>query len=509
MSDIKKTPDLYLVGAGPGDPGLISVKGMRLVEECDILIYDNLVSGLIVERAPEKCEKIYVGKSGSEHTLEQDEINRLLVEKGRGSGIVVRLKGGDPFIFGRGGEEALALHKAGIPFEIVPGISSAYSAPAYAGIPVTHRAVATSVAFITGHEDPTKNKSQIDWASLASEHQTLVFLMGVKNLPMIASQLIKNGRPASTPAAVIMNGTLPSQRTVTGTLENISETAKSGGIKPPSIIVIGKVAALRDQLNWFETTPLFGKKIIVTRSREQASKLSSGLRVLGAEVLEIPAIKIVQPVDKGPIEKAVSSLSSYDWIIFTSINGVGGFFDTLSSAGLDSRSLAGKLICAIGPATADALAARGIKADLVPEKYISTEIISALKKTDAIKDKRFLLPRADIAPEDIVKELMASGAASADDVTVYRTVESDEFLKPETSAMLKKGEYDLVTFTSSSTVRNFKKILIKAGGSPSGIKTASIGPITSSTAETEGFSTDIIADVHTIDGLISAILSDR
>lgn len=496
---------VYLVGAGPGDPGLFTLKGAALLAECEVLIYDNLVSGEIMRMAAASCEKIYVGKSGSSHAMEQEEISRLIVQKALDGKMVVRLKGGDPFIFGRGGEEAEELYAAGIEFEIVCGISSAYSAPAYAGIPVTHRGKAASVAFITGHEDPTKDESDINWPDISRGAQTLVFLMGVKNLPLITERLIANGRPASTPAAVIMNGTYPDQKTVTGTLLTIAGDASRAGIKAPSIIVVGAVVELRGRLNWFENRPLYGKRVIVTRARTQASALSKKLIGLGAGVIEIPAIKIVPAPDRGPLLKAAANAGSYDWIIFTSANGVNYFFEALYESGGDSRSLCGSNVCAIGPATADELKKHGIMADLIPEKFISTSIVKSLNEKNEITGKKFLLPRADIAPEAIVNDLKNGGASLVHSLTAYSTArapfETDEKLKK----IITSGDFDIVTFTSSSTAENFSKFIAELGMTNSGIKCVAIGPITAMTAEKLGFSVEAVSEEHTIEGLTDTL----
>ncbi|MBP7735927.1 MAG: uroporphyrinogen-III C-methyltransferase [Spirochaetes bacterium] len=506
---MKRNGKVYLVGAGPWDIGLLTLRAKELLEQCDVLIYDNLVNERVVRSfASERCEKIYVGKSGASHTMEQDDINRLIVEKAGADNMVVRLKGGDPYIFGRGGEEALYCVEQGVDFEIVNGISSAYAVPNYAGIPVTNRGYSASVAFITGHEDPTKLESDIRWDKLATGVQTLVFLMGVKNLPLIIEKLTQNGLDSTTPAAVIENGCQPSQRSVSGTLENIALRVKEAGIKPPSIIIVGKVVSLREKINWFEKRPLFGKRIVVTRSREQASELTARLTELGAGVIELPVIKIVpveEPNDFGHIFK---KLGQYNWIIFTSVNGADHFFARLFAAGLDSRSLSSAKICAIGPATGERLHDFGIKADLVPQKFISTDIIRELADRGEISGKSFLLPRADIAPKELGQSLLDKGAKLVDDIPVYRTIEEDLSDMPAQIEQLRGLNFDLVTFTSSSTVQNFDRIMKKAGAAVTkAIKCAAIGPITADRARELGYSVEISAEVHTIDGLVDAILA--
>lgn len=356
-----RRPIVYLIGSGPGDPGLMTVKGLARIAEADVVVYDYLANPVFLEGAREDAEIIYVGKKGFTEHVTQEDINALLVAKALEDGgkSIARLKGGDPFIFGRGGEEALALVDAGIPFEVVPGISSGYAAPAYAGIPVTHRGITTEVAFVTGHEDPTKPDSDIDWEHLAKGVGTVCFFMGVKNLPSIVENMVANGRPASTPVALIRWGTTPQQEVLIGTLEDIVAKVQAAGFKAPAITVVGEVVKLREKLAWFETRPLFGTTVVVTRARTQASALSSQLRDLGAEVLEFPTIEIVDPEDFEPIDSAIRNLDVYHWLILTSVNGVERFFDRLEFADKDGRALYGLRVAAIGPATAAACMDRG------------------------------------------------------------------------------------------------------------------------------------------------------
>jgi uroporphyrinogen III methyltransferase / synthase len=499
----------YLVGAGPGDPGLLTLRAAGLISRCDVLIYDNLVNmGIVDTLAHGHCERIYVGKSGASHTMEQEDINRLIVEKARSGGMVVRLKGGDPYIFGRGGEEALFCAQNGIEFEVVNGISSAYAVPAYAGIPVTNRGYSSSVAFITGHEDPTKLESDINWEKLATGVQTLVFLMGVKNLPLIAQKLVQNGLDPATPAAVIQNGCQPSQRVVSGTVSDIAEKVRQAGIRPPSITIFGSVVSLREQINWYESRPLFGKTVLVTRSREQASELTAKLSDLGAAVIETPVIRIEPVEDQSEIRRCIGAHGTYDWIIFTSVNGVVHFFRVLTGQGLDARALARARVCAIGPATADSLRAHGIHPDLVPEKFISTDIVASLVSRNEVAGKSFFLPRADIAPRELADQLRERGATLVDDIAVYRTVEEDFDAIPGVEDILRGRAIDLVTFTSSSTARNFHRLLTRAGISDmAGYTCAAIGPITARTASELGFTVSISAGEHTIQGLVDAILA--
>mgnify|MGYP003798951997 CR=1 FL=1 len=499
---------VYLVGAGPGDWGLLTLRARELIEQCDVLIYDNLVGERIVDTlAPPGCERIYVGKSGASHTMEQEDINGLIVEKAKAGGMVVRLKGGDPYIFGRGGEEALFCVERGVDFEVVNGISSAYAVPNYAGIPVTNRGYSSSVAFITGHEDPTKLESDIRWDKLATGVQTLVFLMGVKNLPLIVEKLVANGLESTTPAAVIQNGCQPTQRSVAGTLADIARKVKDAGIKPPSIIIVGDVVSLRDRINWFEKRPLFGKTLVVTRSRDQASELTARLMELGAGVIETPVIKILPVAAAEGIAGALEKLGAYDWIILTSVNGVDHFFGHLNDAGLDARALSSSKICAIGPATAERLHAHGIRADLVPKRFVSSDIAGELAGRGEIAGKSFLLPRADIAPRELSDALLRDGAKLVDDITVYRTVEEDLSENPARLEQLRQAQFDLVTFTSSSTVQNFDRLMKKAGvKNTAGFRCAAIGPVTADRAKELGYRVEISAGVHTIEGLVEAIL---
>jgi len=496
---------VYLVGAGPGDPGLITVKGLECIKQADVLIYDYLASPTLLKYASKNAEIIYVGKKGGDHTLSQDGINSLIAEKADKGFIVTRLKGGDPFIFGRGAEEAEVLIEEGIPFEIIPGVTSAIAAPAYAGIPLTHRKFTATVAFVTGHEDPAKEESNIDWSALAKGIGTIVFLMGVKNLPKITSQLINYGMPSDTPVALVRWGTTPRQFSVTGTLENINERVKSICLKPPAIIVVGNVVKLRKKMSWFENRPLMGKRIVVTRAREQASDLVKLLSDLGAECLECPTIKVVPPDDWKPLDAAIENISSYDWLVFTSVNGVNYFFERLFSKGKDARAL-GKLNTAvIGPATERRLFNFGLKSDIVPKSYRAESIIEAFGNED-VNGKKMLLPRAKEARPILPVELTKMGVG-VDEITSYYTKDvpdsADLLLK-----RLKENTIDLITFTSSSTVKNFKAILPDNvfETQMKDITIACIGPITADTAKNLGFDVHIVANSFTIPGLCEAIL---
>lgn len=496
---------VFLVGAGPGDYRLLTLKACDCLKRADTVVYDRLADKRILQYAPQNAEFIYVGKASSQHTMTQDKICQLLVDLGKAGKTVVRLKGGDPFVFGRGGEEALLLQKNNIPFEIVPGVTSAISVPAYAGIPVTHRGVAASFSVITGHEDPTKDSSDMNWEKLATATDTLVFLMGVANLPKITAKLIENGRPATTPVAIIRWGTKLQQQVWTSTLVEAAAMAQREGIKPPCIFLVGDVVNLRADLAWFDNIamkPLFGKKVLVTRSRSQASKLTTALEELGAECIEVPAIKIVPPVDNyEALDKAIGQLDKYNWLIFTSTNGVEHFWHRLVAGGKDARVLYKARICAIGAATAQALASHGITADVVPERYQAEGIIEALDN-ELIAGTKILIPRAAEA-RALLPEALTKAGAQVDVVVAYETVMGDaEAVEIRNS--LAKGEIDVVTFTSSSTVENLLK-LIKEPELLKEAQLAAIGPITAETMQKNGLTADIVAAEYTIEGLVQSI----
>ncbi len=500
-----KQGKVYLVGAGPGDPDLITVKGSKRLKEADVIMYDHLASAKLLKYARQDAETIYIGKRQGSHALPQDEINKLMVSKAREGRTVVRLKGGHPFIFGRGGEEAEALSQARIPFEVVPGISSAIAAPAYAGIPLTHRRYTASVAFVTGHEDPTKQHSTVDWSRLATGAGTLVILMGVKNLGKIAEKLIAAGRDPKTPVALVRWGTTPQQTTLVGTLDTIVAQAEAAALKPPVAIVVGEVVKLREALNWFEKRPLFRKTVVVTRTREQASELVARLSDLGAECLECPAISVVPPEDWAPLDVAIDRLDTYDWLVLTSVNGVSFFFDRLYARGKDVRALKDVRTATIGPATAKRLRDFGLNSDIVPETYRAESIVEDFKN-EAIKGKKVLLPRAKEARPVLPVELRKMGAA-VDEIAAYQTEEARENVDVLIKR-LEEGSIDLLTFTSSSTVRNFKALLPpeRFGSLIEGVTVATIGPITADTARELGFKVDIMARDYTIDGLCEAII---
>jgi len=500
-----KTGKVYLVGAGPGDPKLLTLRGKECLEQAEVVIYDYLANPALLEHVRPEAERIYVGRRGRGEYGDQAEINRLMIDRARAGMIVVRLKGGDPFVFGRGGEEAEAVAEAGIPFEVVPGVTSAVAAPAYAGIPVTHRTLASSVALVTGHEDPLKLSPTVEWDRLASTSGTVVFLMGMKNLPAIVAHLTASGRPATTPVALIRWGTRAEQRTVIGTLADIVRKADEARLEPPTVIVVGEVVRLREKLNWFESRPLFGTTVLVTRPREQAGEFADLLAGYGARVLTMPTIAIVDPADWGPLDRAIAELARYDWVIFTSVNGVRFFFDRLHALGRDARALGRARFCAIGPRTAEALAERGFKADLVPIEYQAEGVLEAIKKED-MKGARILIPRAEVARDLLPEELRARGA----DVTVavaYRTVrpEADGAALKE---RLRRREIGVVTFTSSSSVRNYVALFAdraEASTLTANAVVACIGPITAETAESYGLKVGIRAKENTIPALAEAI----
>lgn len=498
------TGKVYLIGAGPGDPGLITVKGLKCLQEAVVVVYDHLVDERLLAQGRPDAELLYVGKQSGEHTLPQEEINNLLVERARAGKTVVRLKGGDPFIFGRGGEEAEALASAGIPFEVVPGVTSGIAVPAYAGIPLTHRDFASSVAFLTGHEDPTREESRIAWETLATGIDTLVFLMGVGNLPEIVRKLVEHGRDPKTPIAVIRWGTTAEQETVEGTLETIVEKAK--GLKPPAISVIGRVVGLRSRLLWFEKKPLFGKRVLVTRAREQALAFAELLEAYGAEAIQAPTIQIVPPEDFAPLDSAIARLEQYHWLLFTSRNGVGFFLERLRARGKDLRELKGIKVSAIGPGTAARLEQAGIKPDIVAAEFRAEGLVEALKEEDLV-GASVLLPRAEVARDVLPEELRKRGAR-VDVVTAYRTVKSKEEAG-RVKRLLKEKKIQIVTFTSSSTVTNLVEMLEGEDlkGLFDGVMVACIGPVTAEAAARFGLETPIMPEAYTIPALAEAIVS--
>ena len=495
---------VYLVGAGPGDPGLVTIKALKLLAQGDVIVYDQLASPELLKQARAGAEVIYVGKKAGAHTLPQGGINQLLVDKARAGLTVVRLKGGDPFVFGRGGEEAEAMAAAGVPFEVVPGVTSAVAVPAYAGIPVTHRDYTTLVTFITGHEDPTKEASTIPWANLGQNPGTLVFLMGVKNLAENCRRLVAAGRAPETPAAVIQSGTLPSQRTVVGTLANIAEVAGAASIEPPAILVVGGVAELHDRLAWWEKRPLWGKVAVVTRTREQASTLVELLAAAGARCLEVPTLEIAPPEDFGPLDAALTHLPDYAWVIFTSANGVAAFFQRLFEKGLDVRALAGVKLAAIGPATAQALKERGLVADVVPRRFVAEDLAQVLLPHLA-PGSRVLLARA-VQAREVLPETLSGAGVQVEVVPVYQ-VRTPRDIPEEARPFIESGRIDILTFASSATVHNFAALVGKEKfqALAKTALVAAIGPITLATLEEYGITPQIQPEDYTIPALASAI----
>lgn len=499
---------VYLIGAGPGDPGLFTIKGKQILEKAEVVVYDRLIGQDILNYAPADAEFIYVGKASSRHALPQDDINQLLVDKAREGKIVARLKGGDPFVFGRGGEEAQFVRRHGIGFEIIPGITSAVAVPAYAGIPVTHRDATSSFAVITGHEKPGKQESSIQWDKIATGIGTLVFLMGVENLGSIVTNLLKAGRSADTPVALIRRGTFPDQQTVTGTLNDIVTKVEEAGFQPPAIIIVGETVKLREELKWREDGRLWGTRIVVTRARAQASGLLERIRQEGGEAIEFPSIDISPQEDLSTLHEAFARLREYQWMIFTSTNGVDIFFAQLRAQGIDIRELKGIRICAIGPATASRLTEMGLRIDFVPEEYRAEGIIAGLGQVIQPTD-RVLLPRAQGAREILPAKLREMGAA-IDEIIIYRAQPVSNFSE-DLLQELRMGNFDYITFTSSSTVTNFVNIIGREYIIPinTQVKVACIGPITAQTAVENGFTVDVMPTQYTIDALLDAIIADR
>jgi uroporphyrinogen III methyltransferase / synthase len=485
-------PTVHLVGAGPGDPGLLTVRAVELIAAADVVLYDRLIPQEALRHARADAELVYVGKQGGGPQMPQEEIDRLLVEHGRAGRRVVRLKGGDPLVFGRGGEEALVLREAGVEFEIVPGVTAGVAAPAYAGIPVTHRELASGVAFVTGHEDPDKPESMLDWAALARFPGTLVFYMGVRALPRIAERLQAEGRPSDEPVAVIERGTLPGQRTLVATLADVAERAAAQGIRAPAVTLVGPVAALRDDLAWLERRPLHGRTVAVTRARAQASPLAARLRELGAAVIEAPAIRTES------LAAEIPDLSGYDGLAATSPNGVHELFARLLDSGRDARSLAGLHVAAMGPGTARAFGEHGVAPDTVPVRSVAEGLVEALADVPL---RRVLIARAREG-RDVLIEALRDRGVQVDVLALYETV--PEPLDAPAVAAVSRADY--VTFTSASTVRH----LLTAAGADAlaAPRLASIGPATSEELRANGLQPDLEADPHTPDGLVAALLAD-
>ena len=500
---------VYLIGAGPGDAGLLTLRGKELLETCDVVVYDYLANEELLTFAQPDAELIYVGKMGGDHTLPQQEINALLTAKAREGKRVARLKGGDPYMFGRGAEEAEDLLDAGIPFEVVPGVTSAIAGPAYAGIPLTHRNHASSVCFATGHEDPSKPESAHDWKALATGTSTLVFFMGMKNLPEIVANLTGNGMDSATPAALIRWGTTPEHRSVAGTLANLPRLAQEGNFTAPSLIVIGSVVRLRDSLAWFEKKPLLGKGVVVTRSREQASGMSRMLAAEGARVVEFPTIRIEPMADAAPLREAACRLREYDWIVFTSPNGVDHFWRALEALRLDARAFAATSVAAIGPATAEALTQRGIIADYIPQSHVAEDLLAGLLAQN-VAEKRILIPRAELA-RDVLPEGLEKAGAVVSVVPAYRTLPAQNSEKNTARIfdLFETGKIRYISFASSSTVENFlATVPAETLRQYPALRFACIGPVTAKTLEDAGLVCHIMPGRYTIPALVEAIIAD-
>src|SRR5882757_1150038 len=497
---MSKSGKVYLVGAGPGDLGLVTLRAKECIENADVIVYDHLANPEALGWARDDAEIVYVGKTPGESKISQNEINALLSEKAREGNQVVRLKGGDPFVFGRGAEEAQVIADADIPFEIVPGITSSIAGPAYAGIPMTHRAHNSHVTFFTGHEDPAKTESTIDYGALAKLGGTQVMLMGVERLGSITNEMMKHGVRGNWPVALIRWATTGQQETLTGTLADIAQKAVANDFASPAVAVFGEVVALRDKLNWYETRPLLGKRIVVTRTRKQASVLSGKLRALGAHVIELPTIRIEPPSDLREFAELVQDAHTYDWIVFTSANGVAAFFDIFFKLYDDAREVGGVRIAAIGPATAQRVKDFHLHVDLQPKEFVAEAIIKGLLEYGTVENLKFLVVRA-LGAREVMPQRLAELGAIVDEATAYRTVQENNDSSGAQERFRAEGA-DLITFTSSSTVGNFLALKLPW---PAEMKTASIGPITSETMRKQGLSVDVEATRYDVDGLMTAV----
>ncbi|MDI6891004.1 MAG: uroporphyrinogen-III C-methyltransferase [Thermodesulfovibrionales bacterium] len=496
---------VYIVGAGPGDIGLLTVKGLMCLQKAEVVIYDFHLNAQVLNYINHDAEFIYVGKRSGHHTMTQDEINEILIQKAKEDKIICRLKGGDPFIFGRGGEEAEALAKNAIEFEIVPGVSSFIAAPAYAGIPLTHRLYSSSFAVIPGYEDTTKKESAIDWSKLSTGVGTLVFLMAVKNIDLVTQKLIENGRNPDTPVAVIRWGTRPDQKTITGTLRNIAELVKEKDIKPPAVMVVGDVVRLRESLRWYEKKPMFGYRILVTKEHPEGSER---LEELGAEIIEFPTVEIVPPESYDELDKSIDKIATYDWLIFTSRNGVKYFLKRFFEKDRDIRDLKGIRICAIGSKTANEIKRYGLKTDLIPDEFHAEGLIKVFSQQSAfgsLKGIKFLLPRAEKAREVFPEKIRELGGEIDVPVT-YRTTKPESRGK-RLKRFLKEGRISIATFTSAATFNNFVEIMgEKADELLKGVAIAVIGPVTARAVENAGLKVDIMPREATIEALVEEII---
>lgn len=492
-----------LVGAGPGDPGLITMRGVDCLKRADVVVYDRLVHPDILKHAAKSAERVYVGKESAKHTMRQEDINSLLVNRALEGKTVCRLKGGDPFVFGRGGEEAQFCAEAGVPFEVIPGVTSAIAGPAYAGIPITHREAASSFSVVTGHEEPGKPESRIRWDHLALGTDSLVFLMGVENLPHIVDRLLSAGKPPETPIALIRWATWARQETLVSTLEEV--TSQAAGFSAPAVIIVGDVVRLRETLRWFDNKPLFGKRILITRAREQASELAQILRGVGAEPLEFPLIRVEPLAQYNELDSALQRLQEYSWTVFTSANAVRAVFDRLRGMGRDARAFRACRIASIGPATSEALEAVSIRPDFIPSKSVAEAAAHEWPEKE-MSGRRVLFPRAETAREVLPDSLRELGA-QVDIVAAYRTAIDSEGAA-EIRGSIQTGQIDAVTFTSSSTVSNFISSIqpLAPDQLPATMLVASIGPITSNTAREAGLRVDVEAKDHSIPGLVKALI---
>ncbi len=496
---------VYLVGAGPGDIGLLTVKGLKCLQEAEVVIYDFHLNAQVLNYINHDAEFIYAGKRGGQHTMTQEDINSTIVEKAKQGKSVCRLKGGDPFIFGRGGEEAEIIAKEGIDFEVVPGVSSAVAAPAYAGIPLTHRLYSSSFAIVPGYEDVTKKGSAIDWTKLATGVGTIVFLMTVKNINMVCKKLIENGRSPGTPVAVIRWGTRADQKTIISDLKNISRIVKENDLRPPAVMVVGEVVKLREKLKWYEKKPLFGRRILLTREHSGGFEQ---LEEMGAELMEFPTIKIVPPSDWTGLDSAIDNIGSYNWLILTSVNGVKFFFKRLFETDKDIRELKGIKICAVGSRTASEIRKYGIKVDLVPEKFNAEGLIASFKSLNGLSSLNglhFLLPRAEVAREILPEKIRELGG-EIDVVTAYRTIKPEIHGK-RLRRFLKEGKISIATFTSAATFNNFMSIMDDdAHKLLKGVTIAVIGPVTSKAVKDAGLTVHIMPGEATIDAMVKEII---
>ncbi len=493
---------VYLIGAGPGDIGLMTVKGLRALQECDVVVYDFHLNAQVLNYINHDAEFVYAGKRGGHHEMSQEEINKILVDRAKKGLTVCRLKGGDPFVFGRGGEEVQVLSREGIEFEVIPGVSSAIAVPAYAGIPLTHREYASSFLVVPGSEAHTKEESTIDWDILARWKGTLVFLMAVSNLRTVTGKLIEGGKAPDTPVAVIRWGTRADQKTLISTLDRVADDVAANEIKPPAVVVVGEVVKLRDQLNWFEKKPLFGHRVLVTRpSTEGYTRLES----LGAELIEFPTIEVVPPTDWSELDRAIEMIDKYHWIVFTSQNGVKYFFHRFYEKDRDIRDLAGIKLCAIGEKTGAALRAMGLRVDLVPEEFNAEGLVEAFQRQGGLKGKRILLPRAEKARE-VFPEAVRQAGGQIDTPVAYRA------RKPTTHGkrlqrFLREGRITIATFTSGATFKNFLEIM---GESPEvllkDVIIAAIGPVTRNTIEKTGLKVHVMPDRATVEDMVNAII---